>query len=88
MPRTCHRRPSVARRLQSWGLDYTDVEFATADGAMLSGWYLPSSNGAAIALLHGWDRLAGLDPPAGAALVLVHDDLVPDAQPAPVAAEA
>jgi hypothetical protein len=35
------------------GLDYIDVEFATADGAMLSGWYLPSSNGAASALLHG-----------------------------------
>ncbi len=80
MPRTCHRRPSVARRLQSWGLDYTDVEFATADGAMLSGWYLPSSNGAAIALLHGSGstRSAVLDHAAVLARhgygVLLYDD--------------
>jgi pimeloyl-ACP methyl ester carboxylesterase len=35
------------------GLDYSDVEFEAADGVMLSGWYLPSSNGAAVVLLHG-----------------------------------
>ena len=35
------------------GLPYRDVEFETADGVTLSGWYVPSSNGAAIVLLHG-----------------------------------
>lgn len=35
------------------GLTYTDVVFRTSDGAELSGWYIPSTNGAAIAMLHG-----------------------------------
>lgn len=35
------------------GLAYRDVEFATGDGVTLSGWYVPSRNGAAVALLHG-----------------------------------
>jgi pimeloyl-ACP methyl ester carboxylesterase len=35
------------------GLPYRDVEFGTVDGVMLSGWYLPSANGAAVVLLHG-----------------------------------
>ena len=35
------------------GLRYHDVEFETIDGVTLSGWYLPSSNGAAVVLLHG-----------------------------------
>ena len=62
------------------GLDYIDVEFATADGAMLSGWYLPSSNGAAVALLHGSGstRSAVLDHAAVLARhgygVLLYDD--------------
>jgi pimeloyl-ACP methyl ester carboxylesterase len=30
-----------------------DVELRTADGVRLAGWYLPSSNGAAVVLLHG-----------------------------------
>jgi uncharacterized protein len=34
-------------------LDFVDAEFVTADGVTLSGWYLPSSNGAAVVLLHG-----------------------------------
>ena len=34
-------------------LDYVDAEFVTADGVTVSGWYLPSSNGAAVVLLHG-----------------------------------
>lgn len=37
----------------SVGLDYRDVEFSTPDGVTLSGWYVPSRNGAAVALLHG-----------------------------------
>ncbi|MGK2948215.1 MAG: alpha/beta hydrolase [Acidimicrobiales bacterium] len=35
------------------GLTYRDVTFTTGDGAELSGWYLPSGNGAAVVLLHG-----------------------------------
>lgn len=35
------------------GLIYRDVRFPTSDGVTLSGWYVPSTNGAAIALLHG-----------------------------------
>lgn len=34
-------------------LAYRDVEFPTPDGVVLSGWYVPSRNGAAVALLHG-----------------------------------
>ena len=35
------------------GLQYRDVELITSDGATLSGWYVPSTNGAAVVLLHG-----------------------------------
>ncbi len=35
------------------GLSYRDVTFTTADGVRLSGWYVPSSNGAAVVVLHG-----------------------------------
>jgi pimeloyl-ACP methyl ester carboxylesterase len=35
------------------GLAYDDVEFATSDGVQLSGWYVPSTNGAAVVMLHG-----------------------------------
>ena len=35
------------------GLTYRDVEFRTADGVRLSGWYVPSRAGAAVVLLHG-----------------------------------
>ena len=35
------------------GLTYQDVTFPATDGVPLSGWYLPSHNGAAVALLHG-----------------------------------
>ena len=35
------------------GLAYRDVEFAARDGVTLSGWYVPSRSGAAVALLHG-----------------------------------
>ncbi|MGZ8804469.1 MAG: alpha/beta hydrolase, partial [Microbacterium sp.] len=35
------------------GLRYGDVEFRTADGVRLSGWYIPSRNRAAVVLLHG-----------------------------------
>lgn len=35
------------------GLAYEDVTFTTRDGVTLSGWYIPSENGAAVALMHG-----------------------------------
>jgi len=35
------------------GLEYRDVEFETTDGVTLSAWYIPSTSGAAIVLLHG-----------------------------------
>src|SRR3954454_9686943 len=35
------------------GLRYEDASFVTRDGATLSGWYLPSRNGAALVLAHG-----------------------------------
>ncbi len=36
------------------GLEYEDVTLTSADGTRLSGWYLPSSNRAAVILLHGY----------------------------------
>jgi uncharacterized protein len=35
------------------GLDYRRVTLPTADGIRLAGWYVPSTNGAAVVLLHG-----------------------------------
>ena len=35
------------------GLPYRDVEFQTPDSVTLSGWYVPSTNRAAVVLLHG-----------------------------------
>ena len=35
------------------GLTYEDVTFPAVDGTKLSGWYLPSQNGAAVVLAHG-----------------------------------
>lgn len=34
-------------------LTFAEVSFTTADGVRLSGWYIPSTNGAAVAVLHG-----------------------------------
>jgi fermentation-respiration switch protein FrsA (DUF1100 family) len=35
------------------GVAFDDVTFRTADDVLLSGWYIPSANGAAVVLLHG-----------------------------------
>jgi pimeloyl-ACP methyl ester carboxylesterase len=35
------------------GLDYEEITLTARDGAPLTGWYIPSQNGAAILLLHG-----------------------------------
>ena len=48
-PRTNVGRATPADR----GLAYRDVSFVTADRVRLSGWYIPSHNGAAVVLLHG-----------------------------------
>jgi len=49
VPRTLLAPTTPADR----GLTFEEVTFATDDGVALSGWYLPSTNGAAVALLHG-----------------------------------
>jgi len=36
------------------GLEYEDVKFTSKDETQLSGWYIPSNNGATIILLHGY----------------------------------
>ena len=35
------------------GLPFEEAAFSTSDGVTLSGWYVPSQNGAAVVLLHG-----------------------------------
>jgi pimeloyl-ACP methyl ester carboxylesterase len=42
------------------GLNFHEVRFVSQDGLKLSGWYLPSRNGAAVILVHGYggNRLA------------------------------
>jgi predicted acyl esterase len=45
--------PVGSRTPADLGLAYRDVWFRTPDGVSLSGWYLPSRNGAAVAMLHG-----------------------------------
>ena len=44
------------------GLEYRDVEFASADDITLRGWYLPSQNGAAIITGHGIGGSRLLEP--------------------------
>ena len=34
-------------------LPFAEAAFTTADGVPLSGWYIPATNGAAVAVLHG-----------------------------------
>ncbi|WP_374457416.1 alpha/beta hydrolase [Nocardioides sp.] len=47
-------RPSLGDRTPAdVGLTYRDVTFPSSDGVRLSGWYVASGNGAAVALLHG-----------------------------------
>lgn len=47
------RSPVSSATPAAYGLQYFDVEFHTGDGVRLSGWYLPSHNGAVVAVLHG-----------------------------------
>ena len=36
------------------GLDYEEVSVTTSDGFTLNGWYMPTQNGAAVMLMHGF----------------------------------
>lgn len=36
------------------GFDYADVSFVSEDDVTLSGWYIPTQNGAAVIVLHGY----------------------------------
>ena len=47
------RSPGSHDTPASVGLRYASVWFPTADGATLAAWYVPSSNGAAVVLVHG-----------------------------------
>lgn len=42
-----------ARTPADLGLGYTDAEVSAADGALLAGWYIPSTNDAAVVILPG-----------------------------------
>jgi pimeloyl-ACP methyl ester carboxylesterase len=47
-------RPELGDRTPAdVGLAHRDVTFTSSDGVRLAGWYVPSRNGAAVALLHG-----------------------------------
>lgn len=47
-------RPALGPQTpHDFGLAYRDVSLVTSDGVALSGWYIPSANRAAVALLHG-----------------------------------
>lgn len=51
------------------GLAYQDVAIATEGGDRLAGWYLPSTNGAAVIVLHGSGSSRGAVLPHAAVLV-------------------
>jgi pimeloyl-ACP methyl ester carboxylesterase len=46
-------RPAVGATPESVGLRYEIVWLETTDGVRLAGWYVPSTKGAAVVLLHG-----------------------------------
>src|SRR5206468_6761371 len=46
-------KPRAAINEAALGLPHERVRFAASDGVQLSGWYVPSRNGAAIVLVHG-----------------------------------
>jgi uncharacterized protein len=47
-------RPELGERTPAdLGLTYREVTFPSSDGVELAGWYLPTSNGAAVAVMHG-----------------------------------
>jgi dienelactone hydrolase len=46
-------RPGIGATPVSVGLEYADVAIRTADGVDLAAWYVPSTNRAAVVLVHG-----------------------------------
>lgn len=50
---TAPRAPLAGLTPTHRGLAYEDVRFRPAEDVLLRGWYLPSTNGAAVVLLHG-----------------------------------
>lgn len=51
-PLETRKRP--LQRPSDFGLPYEDVRVKTSDGLSLVGWYVPSNNGAAVLLQHGY----------------------------------
>jgi uncharacterized protein len=47
------RTPVGAESPADFGVPYREVRFPASDGVGLSGWYLPSRNGAAVVMMHG-----------------------------------
>jgi uncharacterized protein len=47
------RTPLAGRTPADLGMPYREVTMRAADGVELAGWYVPSRNGAAVAVLHG-----------------------------------
>ena len=47
------RLRATFRTPRDWDAPYRDVTFAGGDGVTMAGWYIPSTNGAAVILLHG-----------------------------------
>ena len=45
--------PRLVIHPQDLGAAYEEVSFQTSDGLTLRGWYVPSKNGAAVAVMHG-----------------------------------
>ena len=54
-------REPIVETPADYGLDYQDVTVTTADGLQLVGWYLPSSNGAAVIAQHGYKGMGRQD---------------------------
>lgn len=48
------RMPIFESDIEELGVNYEDVTFNSLDGLELSGWYLPSENGADVILTHGF----------------------------------
>ena len=57
------QHPVCCQSPADFGADYETVSLTAADGIRLAGWYIPSQNGAAVILLHGYggDRLGTLE---------------------------
>ena len=47
------KKPSM-QNPADWNLQYEDVSFVTEDNLTLSGWYIPSHNGAIVIITHGY----------------------------------